>query len=606
MIQLLPQPRQINQQTGNTTLPTNGYIVAPGSLFFEAQYLKERLDWPIVTMKATDAFVVQLAIDEGQPQGYHLNIGENTIQIEGSDAAGVFYGVCTLRQIIEQTDTTLPRISITDWPDYPARGVMLDISRDRVPTMDTLYNLIDLLASWKVNQFQLYTEHTFAYQDHRIVWEHASPLTAEEILALDRYCRERHIDLVPCQNSLGHMERWLKHERYHPLSECPDGFVTHWGEERGPSTVDPNDPGSITLVKSMFDELLPNFESELVNVGGDEPWELGQCKSKDAVEERGGRVYLDYMLKLYNHIKQHGRTVQFWGDIILHYPDLVPELPNDIIVMEWGYEAIHDFDGHGSLFAQSGIPFYVCPGTSSWNTIAGRTDNAVGNLQSAAVNGMKHDAIGYLNTDWGDNGHWQPLPVSYLGYAYGAAVSWAYEANRDIDLPAALDRLAFHDSAGVMGRLAYDLGNIYLMTGPKHINTQPLARFLLESKDKVLASIAALQERFPDDFNISPAKLRQIIERIDAIMAPLAQSRMDRADADLIRQEFTQAADLLRHGAKWLLWVQGESDNSTATLRHELDGLIARQRETWLARSRRGGLEDSMRRFDNLREAYRI
>ena len=55
-------------------------------------------------------------------------------------------------------------MKITDWPDYPQRGVMLDISRDKVPSMETLYQLIDLLASWKINQLQLYTEHTFAYR----------------------------------------------------------------------------------------------------------------------------------------------------------------------------------------------------------------------------------------------------------------------------------------------------------------------------------------------------------------------------------------------------------------------------------------------------------
>jgi hypothetical protein len=72
----------------------------------------------------------------------------------------------------------------------------------------------------------------------------------------------------------------------------------------------------------------------------------------------------------------------------------------------------------------------VCPGTSSWNSIGGRTDNALANLRSAAENGLKHGARGYLTTDWGDNGHWQSLPISELGFALGAAYAWAWEANR--------------------------------------------------------------------------------------------------------------------------------------------------------------------------------
>lgn len=70
--------------------------------------------------------------------------------------------------------------------------------------------------------------------------------------------------------------------------------------------------------------------------------------------------------------------------------------------------------------------------------MAERTDNALGNLRRAAEHGLKYHAVGYLNTDWGDNGHWQALPVSYLGFVYGAGVSWCYEANVNLDVPAVL------------------------------------------------------------------------------------------------------------------------------------------------------------------------
>ena len=114
---------------------------------------------------------------------------------------------------------------------------------------------------------------------------------------------------------------------------------------------------------------------------------------------------------------------------------------------------------------RSGIAFYVCPGTSSWCSIAGRTDNAIGNLRNAAESGLKNGAIGYLNTDWGDMGHWQVLPVSFLGFAVGAAYSWALEANRTMDVPAVVSLHAFRDPTGVMGRVAYDLGNVYKSAG---------------------------------------------------------------------------------------------------------------------------------------------
>src|SRR5207249_10707589 len=130
----------------------------------------------------------------------------------------------TLDQLRRTHAGALPRGTITDWPDTPVRGVMLDISRDKVPTLATLLELVDRLASWKVNQLQLYTEHTFAYRDHDAVWRAASPITADEIRAIDDYCRARHVELVPNQNCLGHMDRWLRHPRYQPLALAPDGF----------------------------------------------------------------------------------------------------------------------------------------------------------------------------------------------------------------------------------------------------------------------------------------------------------------------------------------------------------------------------------------------
>src|SRR6266849_5392230 len=244
-------------------------------------------------------------------------------------------------------------------------------------------------------------------------------MTGQQILELDQFCRQRYIDLVPNQNSFGHMHRWLKHDRYRPLAEVPEGLDWPVFLSPEPFSLAAADPGSIQLIKGLYDELLPHFSSRYFNVGCDETWDLGKGRSRELVEGRGkGRVYLDFVQAISAAVREHGRIMQFWGDIIVQHPELVPELPKDAIALEWGYEADHPFDQDGECFAQAGVKFYVCPGTSSWMSLLGRTDNAIANLRSAALNARKHGAIGYLNTDWGDYGHWQTLPVSYLGFAY--------------------------------------------------------------------------------------------------------------------------------------------------------------------------------------------
>src|SRR5438552_6092737 len=108
-----------------------------------------------------------VATDASLPaEGYRLRVGPDGVVLTAADDAGAFYGRATLAQLRRLHDGALPCCSIDDWPDNRLRGVMIDISRDKVPTMATLETLVERLASWKVNQLQLYTEHTFAYAGH--------------------------------------------------------------------------------------------------------------------------------------------------------------------------------------------------------------------------------------------------------------------------------------------------------------------------------------------------------------------------------------------------------------------------------------------------------
>ena len=68
--------------------------------------------------------------------------------------------------------------------------------------------------------------------------------------------------------------------------------------------------------------------------------------------------------------------MQCWGDIVLEHPELIPELPRDATALNWGYEADHPFDDEGAKFARAGIDFQVCPGTSAWLSLGGRTQNS--------------------------------------------------------------------------------------------------------------------------------------------------------------------------------------------------------------------------------------
>ena len=369
----------------------------------------------------------------------------------------------------------------------PAIGYMLDISRNKVPTMDTLFRIVDTISALGYNQFQLYMEHTFAYRNHKEVWKDASPMTAEEIRSLDSYCAGKGIDLVPNQNSFGHLENWFRHKVYLPLAEMPEGGVVAWKVFKTPRALCATDPKSIDFVAKLYDELLPNFRSRFFNVGCDEVWELnqrnGKGRSRAAIEALGAeRVWIDYFRKICVLAEERGRTVMFWDDMIArHHPELIPELPKNAIALDWGYEVghSHSFEADCAALAKAGRRFYVCPGTSGWDSISGRHFNMRTNVQEAVSAGLRHGAEGYLMTDWGDGGMCQPWITALPALIY---MSRAVRGDwlSDDEIAREVDRICGVKCGAAL--LRYQ--NLYLLNGNPHIIGKVLTyKMLSEGKN---------------------------------------------------------------------------------------------------------------------------
>lgn len=598
---LVPRPRRIESGPGVLALGEAGVIVgagAPDDLRPALRVLEAALGsgWPLSEARASSSaggvrLVFRIVPQVAGPQSYCLRVTSAGVEAGAQDRAGLFYAAQTFAQLARLSGGVLPVCEIRDAPDFPVRGVMLDISRDKVPTMDTLFGLVDMLAGLKVNQFQLYTEHTFAYRAHEEVWREASPMTPDEIRALDAYCRGRCVELVPNQNSFGHLERWLTLPRYNGLAELPQGGAPlPWGGvHEKPASLCPTDPRSVDFLAGLYDDLLPNFTSRLFNVGCDETFDLrGNGRSQALVRQVGeGRVYLDFLKTIHGLVTARGKRMAFWGDIVIRYPELIAELPRDVLALEWGYEADHPFDAHCERFAAAGVPFYVCPGTSSWNSLAGRTENMLGNLRSAAENGLKHGACGFLIADWGDGGHWQPLCVSFAGFLYGAALSWHVEGNRELPLAAALDtRLT---EAG-RGQLLLGLGDVYRLCGALRGNGTELFQILSKPQSRPVAQ------------GVTGKTLCAVLSRVEE----LERSTLT-AQRSVVEQETEQVIRLLRAACHRGLALLDGSVRRAATrraLRTETDDLACAHARVWRLRNREGGLADSLAKLTRHRQEY--
>ncbi|MDQ8203382.1 family 20 glycosylhydrolase [Pelagicoccus sp. SDUM812003] len=509
---------------------------------------------------------IELNIGSHPPVGYTISANGDSIAIRASDEESAFRAFTTFRQLLRQRDERIPALLIEDSPDLETRGFMLDISRCKVPRKSSLFSLIDKLADLKYNQLQLYTEHTFAYRDHRLVWQDASPLTADEIQEIDSYCYDRYIELVPNQNTFGHMERWLRHKPYQSLAESPNGFLhplSGW-KEHG-STLKP-DQASLDFVASLLEELLPNFRSSKVNIGGDEPWELGQGASKTLVNTRGKHaVYLDHLLRIQKLVSKSGRQPQFWGDIVMEKPSLVSELPSGTTALLWGYEANHPFAEQCAIMQQAGLPYYVVPGTSTWNSIGGRLSTALLNIEAATDNALAHGATGLLLTEWGDNGHHQSDLLKIPSALYAAGRAWNKHATHRDHLSTAA-RLVFSDLTTERDfRDLMELGRI-----PDHFS-QPLhnASWL----NKVLFASKKDFQAIRD--SISLKEVTACIDNLNTINASHSSLAVSR---ELLLFAAHKAHSILNNQAP-------------AAIPQEL---LNRFEEDWLSRNRPGGLAESL------------
>jgi hexosaminidase len=360
-------------------------------------------------------------------EAYRLTIGPEGVEVAASGDAGAYYAIQTLRDLVAAHGRRIPACAIEDAPDFARRGVYHDCSRGKVPTVETLKGLIEHLARWKVNELQLYVENVFRFRRHPDIGRGYSPFAAEDLLEVQDHARRHHVRLVGSLASFGHMEKILQLPAYRHLGEKAGG-----GGWPGGTTLCPTDPGAIRLVADLYEEFLPLFEAEDFNVCGDEPWELGQGRSRRLAARVGvGRLYLDFLRKIHALCLRHGKRMNAWADIVLDHADLLGAWPKDIVMLNWEYAPEGGRIPRSREIARAGLPLVVCPGTNAWNSHGCRLDMGMRNIRRFAAEGLRRGAEGLLNTDWGDNGHRNPLAVSLHNFAYGAACGWNLRAAAD-------------------------------------------------------------------------------------------------------------------------------------------------------------------------------
>lgn len=381
----------------------------------------------------------------GDGEGYTLTISPDEIKIEGNGVAGAFYGIQTLKQIFE--NEVVPCLEIVDAPDMKHRGFYHDVTRGKVPTVATLKGLVDKMAYYKMNELQLYIEHTFPFKELGDDVEKFGYLTPEEIKELDDYCYDNFIEHVPSIATFGHLFELLSKEEYRHLQtvENYEADRLFWMERMSHHTIDPKNPESIEIIKSLIDQILSLFRSDRFNICGDETFDLKEGKYKG---EDTGKLYVEFVKKIIAHLKSKGKKIMMWGDVLLQHPETIPELPDDIQLLNWFYSE-EPKEETFETFEKSGREQIVCPGVSAWIGFAEDVDRANQNIIKMGDYGYKHGATGMLNTNWGDFGHLCSLELSMHGFVLGAAKAWNIETKADDEFDDSINAICYKNENAV-------------------------------------------------------------------------------------------------------------------------------------------------------------
>ena len=493
----------------------------------------------------------------------------------------------------------IPAVEIVDWPAMRWRGVSDDISRGPIPTVEYIKRQLRTFAAFKLNMHSFYMEHTFASGSNPLIGPAGGSLTPDEIRELVAYARRYHIELVPEQQTFGHLHKALKLEKYNELAETPYGDV-----------LSPQQEGSYKLVAAWYRELNELFPGKFFHIGADETFELGEGQSREAARARGvGAIYFEHLNRVREVLKPYDRRLMFWGDIALNHPDLIGSVPKDMIVMNWDYAPKDDYLPRIKPFKDAGLEQFVCPGVHNWNQIFPSLDAASKNIANFVRDGQTSGAMGMMNTSWDDDGE-SLFEMAWHGIVFGAAASWQ---NKVIDRNAFdedFDWAFFRNEGHEFSEALQALGSVNGLLGirssdelfwrePFNSDFQKQARTLRSQVKEMRLAVENADELLLRN----EAKARRNRSMVPAMR--FAAQRFDHLGRRMqVMEKFSQdyweaylnLADRRKVGRLRNYW--GNIYNSLREMTEELTILRENYKNLWLAENRPYWLDSVLARYD--------
>ncbi len=552
-----------------------------------------------------------LAFDPAmESEGYILVIEPHEATIVGETGSGIFYGVQTLKQLlpVPGASRVLPTGTVRDWPAMRYRGIDDDLSRGPFPTLEFQKHQIRVFASFKINIYSPYFEHTLLYPDQPLAAPPGSSLTPDEVADLVVYAHQYHVTIVPEQEAFGHLHHVLKWELYQDDAETPHGHV-----------LAPGQPGTLPLIKDWFTQIAQEFPSPFIHIGADETFDLGAGRTHDAVQQQGyGPVYVAFLKQIHDELAPLNRRLLFWGDIGDANPDAVSGIPKDMIAIPWEYTRNTGFDKMIEPFAKNGIETWVAPGDGNWNEVFPVARTALWNIQSFIRDGQRLGSTGALTTVWNDDGEGL-FNMDWYTVLFGAVAAWQPGESSIVDYQDAYGAVFHRDPSGKINDAEKELMAAHEAIANAQLKMTSDQLFWLDPWSAQGQWVSAKLLAQAHDLRMHAEQAIVLLDEAKAentsLAEPAALAAMDlgarRLDliglkfqvAQEIASAYTEAAgrqhDAAAHDASNRLLEEISSDNGRCQdLRDAYSALKAEYSQVWLGENRPYWLSNVTVRYD--------
>jgi hypothetical protein len=378
-------------------------------------------------LKVKELRVDTLPVESNLDQAYQLVIEPRRVTLRYVGDEGLRNGRLTLAQLQTLYGESIPCCTITDWPAYRWRGWMDDQSRGPVPHQAFRQKQWQRLHALKYNYCNYYTEHT--------LYQPEFPDLAPAYLA---ECTP-HPDEVINLQLFAHAEKTLRVPFYQYMMDSKANF-------------NPDNEATYDFLRKRIAAAYQRYNVSLDTrppffiINCDETEQLGTGRAKKLVDRLGAdQVYVDHINRCYGIIKEVGSgqwvvdsnreqvlptnnyplptRIVMWGDIVAKNPEMMKQLPKDMVYIMWAYEPLDSFKHLIKPFKEQGNPFWVAASTGHSATMTSTPQRYVKNIANLFRDGFRDGAEGAMLTCWDDNGE-ALFDNSWHAQYWAAEMAW--------------------------------------------------------------------------------------------------------------------------------------------------------------------------------------